>query len=475
MTSYNHEKLVKNIERLNDFTIKYGFMEKKNFKTQLGFILVSAGCAIGIGNVWKFPYITGVYGGGVFVLFYLLFLVIMGIPVLSMELAVGRASRKSAVGGYKTLEKPGSKWHVHGWFAIAGCYLLMMYYTTVSGWMFLYFFKFLTGTFTGMSLDNTAGVFGAMLGNPTEMALGMMVTVVAGFLVCSFELQSGLERVTKFIMVGLLALIIVLAIHSMTLPGAKEGLAFYLLPDFNRAVEAGIFQVIMGAMNQAFFTLSLGVAAMEIFGCYMSKNNTLIKESAIITGLDTFVAIVSGLIIFPAIFSYGISPDAGPSLIFITLPKVFINMAGGRVWGTLFFLFMTFASFSTVIAVFENLIATSCDNWGWSRKKAALTNCLFILIASLPCVFGYNIWSNLHIIGGRDVLDSEDFIVSNLLLPIGSLIYLLFCTCKWGWGFDNYLKEANTGKGFKLSPKMGIYFKYILPVLLLVILIAGLV
>lgn len=450
-------------------------MENKKFKSQLGFILVSAGCAIGIGNVWKFPYITGIYGGGVFVLFYLLFLVLMGIPVLSMELAVGRASRKSAVEGYKALEKPGSKWHVHGWFAIAGCYLLMMYYTTVSGWMLLYFVKFLTGTFTGMASDNIPNVFFSMLGNPGEMAIAMIFTVVAGFLVCSFELQSGLERVTKVIMTGLLILIIALAINSFTLPGAGKGLAFYLLPDFNRAVEAGIFKVIMAAMNQAFFTLSLGVAAMEIFGSYMSKENTLIKEASIITGLDTFVALFSGLIIFPAIFSYGISPSQGPSLIFITLPNVFVNMAGGRIWGTLFFLFMSFASFTTVIAVFENIIATSCDNWGWSRKKAALINCAFILVASLPCVFGYNIWSNLHLIGNRDVLDSEDFIVSNLLLPIGSLIYLLFCTCKWGWGFDKYLEEANSGKGLKISPKLGIYFKFILPVLLLVILVVGLI
>lgn len=450
-------------------------MENKTFKSQLGFILVSAGCAIGIGNVWKFPYITGLYGGGVFVLFYLLFLVVMGIPILTMEFAVGRASRKSAVGGYKALEPENSKWHIHGWFAIAGCYLLMMYYTTVSGWMGLYFVKFLTGTFEGMSLDGTAGVFGAMLGNPKEMAIGMIITVIAGFAVCSFHLQKGLERVTKIIMVGLLALIVTLAVHSLTLPGAGEGLSFYLLPDFKKVTEAGLFKVIMAAMNQAFFTLSLGVAAMEIFGSYMSRKNTLAKEATIITGLDTFVAICSGLIIFPACFSFGISPDAGPSLIFITLPKVFISMAGGRIWGTLFFLFMTFASFSTVIAVFENIIATSCDNWGWSRTKAALINCAFILVASLPCVLGYNVWSNLHLIGARDVLDSEDFIVSNLLLPIGSLVYLLFCTSKWGWGFDKYLEEANTGNGYKLSPKLGIYFKYILPVLVLVILIFGLI
>jgi len=449
-------------------------MENRSFRSQLGFVLVSAGCAIGIGNVWKFPYITGVYGGGVFVLFYLIFLVAMGIPVMTMEFAVGRASRKSAVGGYRTLEKPGSKWHVHGWFAIAGCYLLMMYYTTVSGWMLLYFYKFLTGAFTGLSADATSGVFGSMLENPGQMAAAMAITVAGGFAVCSFELQKGLERITKILMVGLLALIVVLAVHSMTLPGAGRGLRFYLLPDFAKAREAGLFNVIMGAMNQAFFTLSLGVAAMEIFGSYMSKEKTLASEAGLICALDTFVAVFAGLIIFPACFSFGISPDAGPSLIFITLPKVFIHMAGGRLWGTLFFLFMSFASFSTVIAVFENLIATSTDNFGWSRKKAALINCAFVLVASLPCVFGYNIWSDLRILGNRDVLDSEDFLVSNLLLPIGSLVYLLFCTSKWGWGFDRYLEEANTGRGMKISPKLRYYFCYVLPVLLLVILIAGL-
>ena len=451
-------------------------MKRENFGSRLGFLLVSAGCAIGIGNVWRFPYVAGQNGGGVFVLFYLLFLLCMGVPVLTMELAVGRAGRKSAVGAYKALEKPGSRWHVHGWFCMIGCYLLMMYYTTVSGWMLSYFVKFATGTFTGMDADQVAGVFGEMLGNPGEMGLWMAVTVIAGFFICSRGLQNGLEKITKWMMAALLVLILVLAGHSLILPGAKEGLSFYLLPDIKRAADVGLGSVIMGAMNQSFFTLSLGIAAMEIFGSYMSEDHTLAGEAVRICGLDTLVALSAGLIIFPACFSFGVQPDAGPQLIFITLPNVFANMAGGRIWGMLFFLFMSAASFSTVIAVFENLLSSCMDNFGWSRKKASILNCIFVLIASLPCVLGYNVWSSLHIIGARDVLDSEDFLVSNLLLPLGSLVYLLFCVSKWGWGYDKYLAEANKGTGLKMPEAkwVKIYFRYILPVLILVILIQGL-
>ena len=449
-------------------------MKRESFHSRLGFILVSAGCAIGIGNVWKFPYVAGQNGGGVFVLFYLVSLFIMGVPVLTMELAVGRASRKSAVLGYKNLEPKESKWHIHGWFCVIGCYLLMMYYTTVSGWMLGYFFKFASGTFAGMESSAVDGVFGSMLSNPGEMTLWMALIVLAGFLVVSFGLQRGLERISKYMMLCLLGLMVVLAVHSLTLKGGTEGLKFYLLPDFGRAMEAGLGTVITAAMNQAFFTLSLGIAAMEIFGSYMSKEHTLSGESIRICSLDTFVALMSGLIIFPACFSFGVEPDAGPSLIFMTLPKVFVNMTGGRIWGTLFFLFMTFASFTTVIAVFENLLANCIDNFGWSRKKAVVINAVFVLTASMPCVLGYNIWSGFRPLLGKDVLDSEDFIVSNLLLPIGSLIYLLFCTSKWGWGFDQYLEEANTGKGIKLSPKLKPYFQYVLPILILVILVQGL-
>lgn len=450
-------------------------MKRENFQSRLGFLLVSAGCAIGIGNVWKFPYVTGENGGGVFVLFYLLFLLIMGVPVLTMELAVGRASGKSAVKGYAALEKPGGKWHIHGWFCMAGCYLLMMYYTTVSGWMLGYFFKFAAGTFTGMDTEGVNGVFSAMLADPAEMTLWMAVTVAAGFLVCSVGLQKGLERITKIMMLCLLVLIIVLAVHGLTLDGAMEGVKFYLLPDLQRARQIGFGNVITAAMNQAFFTLSLGIAAMEIFGSYMSKEHTLTGEAVRICCLDTFVALMSGLIIFPACFSFGVQPDKGPSLIFVTLPNVFANMAGGRLWGTLFFLFMTFASFSTVIAVFENLLASCIDNFGWSRKKAAVINCVFVLFASLPCVLGYNVWSDLHLIGARDVLDSEDFLVSNLLLPIGSLVYLLFCVTKWGWGFENYLAETNRGRGLKMPRLLKRYLQFILPILILVILVQGLV
>lgn len=450
-------------------------MSRESFKSRLGFLLVSAGCAIGIGNVWRFPYVAGQNGGGIFVLFYLLFLIIMGLPVLTMELAVGRASRKSAVQAYKVLEKPGSKWHIHGYFAILGCYLLMMYYTTVSGWMISYCFEFLTGTFQpGMASEEVSSVFGNMLASPLKMGFWMVLTVVVGFFVCSRGLQNGLEKVSKVMMCALLILIVILAIHSFTLSGAAEGLSFYLVPNLNTVRSVGLGSVIAAAMNQSFFTLSLGVAAMEIFGSYMSRDNTLAGEGIRICALDTFVAIMAGLIIFPACFSYGVEAGAGPQLIFITLPNVFINMAGGRIWGTLFFLFMTFASFSTVIAVFENIMSFAMDMFGVSRQKAAFINCILILFASLPCVLGYNVWSGLHLIGGRDVLDSEDFLVSNLLLPIGSLIYLLFCVTRWGWGFDNYLKEANTGKGMKISKHLKLYFQFILPILILIILIQGL-
>ncbi len=451
-------------------------MEKReSFGSRLGFILVSAGCAIGIGNVWKFPYVAGQNGGAIFVLFYLLFLLIMGIPVLTMELAIGRGSGKTVVEAYKMLEKDGQKWHLHGWVCIAGCYLLMMYYTTVAGWMLSYFWKFLTGDFTGLTNEAVAPVFTDMLGNPTEMIIFMAIIVIAGFLVLSFGVKNGLERVNKVMMIGLLALIVVLAVHSFVLPNAGEGIKFYLMPNIDNVKNVGLANVITAAMNQSFFTLSLGIASMEIFGSYMSKEYTLTGEAVRICSLDTVVALLSGFIIFPACFCFGIEPDAGPALIFITLPSVFINMAGGRIWGTLFFLFMTFASFSTVIAVFENLVGASMDNLKWSRVKSVIINCIFMLVASLPCLLGYNILSNVHLIGARDILDSEDFVVSNLMLPIGALVFLLFCVTKYGWGAEKYLEETNTGEGMKMSPKLIFYFKFILPILILVILISGLI
>lgn len=450
-------------------------MKRESFGSRLGFLLVSAGCAIGIGNVWRFPYITGKNGGGYFVLFYLICLLLLGVPVLTMELAVGRGSRKSAVLGYRALEKPGSKWHVHGWFCLIGCYLLMMYYTTVTGWMVNYFCKFLTGSFhAGMSTEEISGMFGTMLSSPGSMALFTEIVVVAGLIVCSFGLQKGLERVTKVMMLALLCLILVLAVHSLTLSGAAEGMKFYLLPSMDSIRANGLGSLITDAMNQAFFTLSLGIAAMEIFGSYMSEEHTLPGEAVRICALDTFVALMAGTIIFPACFTFGVTPDNGPSLIFQTLPPLFVNMSGGRFWGTLFFLFMVFASFSTVLAVFENIIAICMDTFGWERKKAVVINGLLLAILSLPCVFGYNIWSSFHPLPGKDVLDSEDFLVSSLLLPIGSLVYLLFCVTRWGWGFDKYLAEANRGLGLKFSPKLKPYFQWVLPILIVIILVQGL-
>ena len=450
-------------------------MERESFKSRLGFLLVSAGCAIGIGNVWRFPFVVGQNGGGLFVLIYLIMLVIMGLPVLSMELAVGRASRKSAVLAYRVLEKPKAKWHIHGWFALIGCFVLMMYYTTVSGWMLNYFFKFASGTFSPqMNTEQSAAVFTDMLANPLEMGFWMAVTVLGGILVCSLGVRKGLERVSKWMMSALFLLILILAVHSFTLSGAKEGLSFYLVPNLENVHEVGIGNVIASAMNQAFFTLSLGIAAMEIFGSYMSREHTLLGEGARICMLDTFVAVSAGLIIFPACFSYGVEVSAGPSLIFVTLPNVFLHMPGGRIWGSLFFLFMTFASFSTVSAVIENILSTCMDTFRWSRKKASALCGVLIFALSIPCVLGYNVWSGVHPIGGRDILDSEDLIVSNVLLPLGSLVYLLFCVSHFGWGFEKYQAEANTGKGLRVHTWMKRYFRLVLPLLILAIFFIGL-
>ena len=450
--------------------------KRESFASRLGFILVSAGCAIGIGNVWRFPTVTGQNGGGVFVLIYLLFLLLLGVPVMTMELAVGRAGHGTATNAYRALEPVGTRWHWHGFVCLLGCCTLMMYYTTVNGWMFSYFFKFLTGTFTGLSSEQVGGVFSSMLSSPAEMGVFMVVTVLLGFFICSFGLQNGVERITKVMMVALLILIIILAGHSFTLPGAKDGLSFYLLPSLERAKEVGFGKVIVSAMNQAFFTLSLGVGAMEIFGSYMNRKHTLASEAVRICALDTVVAISAGLIIFPACFSFSISPDAGPSLIFITLPNVFTNMAGGRIWGTLFFLFMSFASFTTVIAVFENILANLMDFAHIDRKKAAIIGCIFVLITSIPCVLGFNLLSGITPLGaGSTILDGEDFLVSNLLLPIGSLIYLLFCVTRWGWGFDRYLAEANAGEGIKLPRFLKPLFQFVLPALIAIILISGLI
>ena len=442
-------------------------MEREKLGSRMGFILLSAGCAIGIGNVWRFPYVAGMYGGGMFVLFYLLFLIVMGVPVMTMEFAVGRASRKSVIRSFTELEKPGQKWHLHGYIGMAGNYLLMMFYTTVAGWMLYYFYQMLTGKFTGKDKEQVAGLFQEMLESPTVLTVVMVIIVVAGILICSLGLQKGVERITKVMMLLLLFIIVVLAVRSITLEGGTEGLKFYLLPDVQRMRDVGILETITAAMNQAFFTLSLGIGSMAIFGSYIDKSRTLLGESVNIAILDTFVALVSGLIIFPTCFAFDISPDMGPSLIFITLPNIFNHMVGGRVWGTLFFVFMTFAAFSTILAVFENIISCGMDLFHWSRKKSCLINLVALIVLSLPCVFGYNIWSAIQPLGeGSTILDLEDFIVSNMMLPVGSLVYLLFCVTRYGWGFDHYLKEANTGEGIKMPGGVRFYVTFILPVLL---------
>ena len=449
-------------------------MEREKFGSRMGFILLSAGCAIGIGNVWRFPYVAGMYGGGMFVLFYLLFLIVMGVPVMTMEFAVGRASKKSVIRSFTELEKPGQKWHLHGYIGMAGNYLLMMFYTTVAGWMLYYFYQMLTGKFTGKDKEQVAGLFQEMLESPTVLTVVMVIIVVAGILICSLGLQKGVERITKVMMLLLLFIIVVLAVRSITLEGGTEGLKFYLLPDVQRMRDVGILETITAAMNQAFFTLSLGIGSMAIFGSYIDKSRTLLGESVNIAMLDTFVALVSGLIIFPTCFAFDISPDMGPSLIFITLPNIFNHMVGGRVWGTLFFVFMTFAAFSTILAVFENIISCGMDLFHWSRKKSCLINLVALIVLSLPCVFGYNIWSAIQPLGeGSTILDLEDFIVSNMMLPVGSLVYLLFCVTRYGWGFDHYLKEANTGEGIKMPGGVRFYVTFILPVLLFFLTVKG--
>ena len=433
-------------------------MERESFQSRLGFILVSAGCAIGIGNVWKFPYIAGQNGGGLFVLVYLLFLAIMGIPILTMELAIGRGSGLSIVRAYKKLEPKGSKWHIHGWFCLAGSYLLMMFYTTVSGWMLDYAWKFSTGTFDSIAPEQTDAVYADMLQNPWEMLVFLTITVLIGFLVCFGGVKNGLERVNKWMMLALLVLIVVLAVNSLFLSGTAEGLKFYLMPNFESFQKVGLLKIVSAAMSQAFFTLSVGIGSMEIFGSYMSRDNTLTGEAIRITALDTFVAVISGLIIFPACFTYNVAPTEGPSLIFAALPKIFMHMPLGRLWGSLFFIFMSFASLSTVTA----------------RKKSAAINSALMFVLSLPCLLGFNVWSGVKLFG-KDILGAEDFLVSNLLLPVGALVFLFFCSYRFGWGFDSYRSEANTGRGVKIGKGMRCYFRYVLPLLILFILVTGLV
>lgn len=449
---------------------------RERLGSRLGFILISAGCAIGIGNVWKFPYLAGQNGGGLFVLIYLFFLAILGIPVMTMEFSMGRAARKSPVKLYQQLQKPGSKWHIHGFISMLGNYLLMMFYTTVSGWMFYYVYAMMKGDFVGKNTEEIGAIFGGILESPSIQVGFMALVVILGFVVISIGLQSGLERVSKIMMLTLLLIMVVLAANSMMMEKTAEGLSFYLLPDVEKIREVGLLKVIVAAMNQAFFTLSIGMGSMAIFGSYIGNDRTLLGESVNIAVLDTFVAIVSGLIIFPACFTYGVEPGAGPSLIFITLPNIFNSMAFGRLWGSLFFVFMSFAAFSTVLAVFENILACSMDLTNWSRKKASLINGIAILVLSLPCALGFNLLKNIEPMGaGTNFLDLEDFMVSNLILPIGSLIFVLFSTLKIGWGWEHFVKEANKGKGVKVQAWMRPYMTYVLPVIILALIVIGLV
>ena len=448
--------------------------QREQLGSRLGFLFISAGCAIGLGNVWRFPFITGQYGGAAFVMIYLLFLFILGLPIMIMEFSIGRAGKQSITGALKNLEPEGSKWHLYGYFAMLGNLLLMMFYTTVAGWMLAYFYHTLTGGLAGLTPKEVGGFFGGLLSSPKILVSWMGLTVFLGFFTCSIGLEKGVEKITKWMMSSLFVILIVLVIKSVTLPGASEGLKFYLMPDLDRLMATGIWKTVYAAMGQAFFTLSLGIGSMAIFGSYIGKERSLTGESLSIIGLDTFVAILSGLIIFPACFAFNVDAGAGPGLIFVTLPNIFNAMEGGRIWGSLFFLFLSFAAMSTVIAVFENIMAFTMEQWGWNRKKAAIINGIALFSLSLPCALGFNILSDIQPLGpGTGIIDLEDFIVGNNLLPIGSLVFAFFCSYKMGWGWDNFVKEANEGHGLRYPEKSRFFVKYILPIIILVVFIGG--
>ena len=449
-------------------------MKRESFGSRIGFILVSAGCAVGLGNVWKFPYMCGAYGGAIFILIYLLFLVILCLPVLVCEFAVGRASRMSVAKSFDTLEPDGTRWHLMKYIGMIGCYLLMMFYTMVGGWMLYYCFRSLRGDFTGASSETIQQYFSDMLADPGTMIFWTVLICVIGFSVCAIGLQKGIERITKVMMTLLFIVMIALAVRSVTMPGSGEGIRFYLVPDIDKMLETGIGNVLFGALSQAFFTLSIGIGAMLIFGSYLDKSNRLAGEAISIGVLDTLVALTAGLIVIPSCFAYGIQPDAGPSLVFITLPNIFSQMTAGGIWSALFFLFLTFAALSTIIAVFENLVAINMDLLGWSRKKSTLVCAVLIIILSMPCVLGYNILSGVQPLGeGSTIMDLEDFLVSNNLLPLGSMGILLFCTRKNGWGWDNFKKEADTGNGIKLPSFMRPLMSYIIPAAIMIIFLKG--
>ncbi|MBE6627736.1 MAG: sodium-dependent transporter [Ruminococcaceae bacterium] len=449
---------------------------REHLGSRLGFILLSAGCAIGIGNVWKFPYMAGQHGGAIFVLFYFAFLLLMGIPVLTMEFALGRAAQKSPARLYQELAPKGSKWYLHGYAAVAGNYILMMFYTTVAGWMLRYFVSTAKGDLAGLDAAGVGDYFGGMLSDPVSMTIYMGIVVVVGFLVCSFSLQKGLEKITKIMMTSLLVIMVVLAVNGFFMDGAAEGLKFYLLPDLEQANAVGWGNIIMGALTQSFFTLSLGIGSMAIFGSYLNKDRALFGEAINVAVLDTFVAITSGLIIFPACFSYGVQVDSGPNLIFVTLPNIFNDLPLGRFWGSLFFVFLSFAALSTVFAVFENIISCTRDMFGWSKRKACLINGVAMFLLSLPCVLGFNLLSGITPFGeGSGIMDLEDFMVSNLLLPLGSLVFAVFCVCRYGWGWKKFVAEANQGKGLKIANWMRPYMTYVLPVIIFVFFVISLI
>ena len=453
---------------------------REHFASRLGFILISAGCAIGLGNVWRFPYITGEYGGAAFVLLYLVFLVVLGLPVMVMEFAVGRAAQKSAAQAFDKLQ-PSGKWHWFSWWGYIGCMVLMMFYTTVCGWMLSYVPKMASGVFNGADAAATADVFSGMLADPAGLIAWMAIAVVIGAVVCGMGLQKGVERITKWMMATLFVVMLALCIRAVTLPGAGEGIAFYLVPDFSRLFAgatpaeqwATFGDAVYAAMGQAFFSLSLGIAAMEIFGSYIGRERSLTGEAVSVTALNTVVAILAGLIIFPACFAYGVSPDQGPSLVFVTLPMVFGQMPLGNVWGALFFVFMSFAALSTVIAVFENLISWTIDKWNMSRRRAALITAVLVLVLSLPCALGFNVLSGTTVPAIGDIQSIEDFIVSNNMLPLGSLFFVLFCTTRKGWGWDNFLAEADAGEGVRFPARARLWLKYGIPALILVIFVMG--
>ena len=449
---------------------------REKLSSRLGFVLLSAGCAIGIGNVWRFPYVTGQSGGGLFVLLYLVFLAVLGIPVLVMEFAVGRAAQRSVATAHAVLTPARTAWRLHGIAGLAGNVLLMMFYTTVAGWMTLYFLKTAAGAFVGMNPDEIGAAFGAMLDDPVRQAAAMACVCIGSAAVCAIGLQKGLERVTKWMMLALLLLIVVLAANSVCLDGAGRGLRFFLLPDASRLESVGVMTVVANAMNQAFFTLSLGIGAMTIFGSYIDRGRSLLGEAANVAVLDTFVALCAGLIVLPACFAFGVEPGQGPGLVFVTLPNVFNRMPCGRLWGALFFLFMSFAALTTVLAVFENIVACLIDYTGWSRCRTCWLVGIALVALSLPCVLGFSLWTAFHPLGaGSNVLDLEDFVVSDILLPLGSLAFALYCTHRFGWGWKAFRTEANTGRGPCIPEGLRAYCAWVLPAVILLIFILGLV